>query len=535
MVVARLAVKPVWAWASILLVAGMGLHESVAGGQQAAPEVPVIRSTSTLVFLDVTVLDKQGKPVVKGLTQDDFTITEDKKPQRIFSFEAPEVHVLGPHARDANPDGKAPVTILVLDQLDSNFEDFAYLSYSMKQYLDSQPERLAAPAELMLVGNNSLELLQGFTRSREDLLAALQQMPSSLPYIDTPGGFLADRFVKAIAALQEIALQNRGVPGRKNIVWVGHGGPGMNTWGMADSLVAKLKKFAHGTTNALVDARISLFVVYPGLPVKGGIFNLSEGDAQLKLGDDDPFAGDINFGLFVNETGGALFHNRNDVDALIARSQEMGSEYFTLTYQPRDGDDDGAFRRIRVDLRDPNLHAVTKAGYYAQDAKEPVDPQEETIVNLAQATRSTVPFDGLDVQIGDVVRHPDTRTAEITVVIRSKNLEWLPIEDGQSQISLFMSAASLAGDRTIEASKVEKVTLTAISQDKKALANQVIREKIAIRVPKNTRTVRIAVETDEQGRIGAANVDRKKIDAAPATPTPEPTVVARPMASRGQE
>src|ERR1700751_911432 len=49
-----------------------------------APSTPTFRLNSTLVFLDVTVLDKNGRPVVTGLRKDDFTITEDKKPQRIF-------------------------------------------------------------------------------------------------------------------------------------------------------------------------------------------------------------------------------------------------------------------------------------------------------------------------------------------------------------------------------------------------------------------------------------------------------------------
>ena len=50
-----------------------------------------IRVTSRLVFLDVTVLDKKGHPVVKGLEakDGDFSITDNKRPQRIFSFEAP--------------------------------------------------------------------------------------------------------------------------------------------------------------------------------------------------------------------------------------------------------------------------------------------------------------------------------------------------------------------------------------------------------------------------------------------------------------
>src|SRR5882724_13024829 len=81
---------------------------SSAQGQQAAPASPTFRVTSNLVFLDVTVLDKKGRPVVTGLTKDDFTITEDGKPQRIFSFDAPS-------AGNAGSTGSAPATILVLD------------------------------------------------------------------------------------------------------------------------------------------------------------------------------------------------------------------------------------------------------------------------------------------------------------------------------------------------------------------------------------------------------------------------------------
>ena len=56
----------------------------------------------------MTVLDKKRRPVVTGLTKDDFTITEDKGPCRIFSFEAPDAHVTGVNAGDDNPAGNAP-------------------------------------------------------------------------------------------------------------------------------------------------------------------------------------------------------------------------------------------------------------------------------------------------------------------------------------------------------------------------------------------------------------------------------------------
>src|SRR5579859_3729391 len=143
---------------------GAFFHEPTAQGQQVPSNPPTIQVTSRLVFLDVTVLDKKGHPVVTGLTKDDFTITEDKTPQKIFSFEAPNVHVMKPGDPSENPDGNAPVTIFVLDLLNSEFQDFAYIRYSVRQFLMAQPEQLAAPAEMLVVGNESLEMLQGFTR-----------------------------------------------------------------------------------------------------------------------------------------------------------------------------------------------------------------------------------------------------------------------------------------------------------------------------------------------------------------------------------
>jgi hypothetical protein len=95
-------------WAMILLSLA-SIKGLVVRTHQVPSNVPTIRVTSRLVFLDVTVLDKKGRPVVTGLTKDDFILTGDKKPQRIFSFEAPETHSMDENAGDDNPEGKAPV------------------------------------------------------------------------------------------------------------------------------------------------------------------------------------------------------------------------------------------------------------------------------------------------------------------------------------------------------------------------------------------------------------------------------------------
>ena len=514
-----------------VLFAAVVLHEVGAQGQQNTPSTPTIKVTSALVFLDVTVLDKKGHPVVSGLTKDDFTITEDKIPQTIFSFEAPDAHMMGAGTDDENPNGKTPETILVMDQLNSSFEDFAYIRYEVEQYLKAEPARLASPTELLVVGNESLEMLQSFTRSRAELLDAVKHAPVALPFKHMHrASFAWEMFDQSLDTLDQIALENQGVPGRKNIVWVGHGGPNvyLDPAVFSDKFVEKLKQYVHSTTNMMVDARISLFVIYPGLPLRGGVTTFSASQAGIDLGENDPFAGDVNFGVFANETGGKLFYNRNHVDMEIKESAQMGSQYYTLTYQPQNVDPDGKFRRVRVTLRDPNLRAVTKAGYYAPDARAPVDARHQQMIKLAEAVQSTIPFDSLHLSLSDVVRHTDTRTADFTVEVKSKNLRFEPSEAGTSIAHLIATAASLNQYGNILASRTQTVTLVAHSLDPAKLPDVASRFPFALRVPRKTRRVRVIIQAVDDGRIGSAEIDRKTLDGAPETETPRPELKQRP-------
>ncbi len=522
-----------WAVMLVVFLTSQCMPQGQSKNQSEPSNVPTIQVTSRLVFLDVTVLDKEGNPVLKGLSKDDFTITENKKPQRIFSFEAPQVHTMGAAAKDDNPDGEAPVTIFVLDLLNSQFEDFAFIRYSVRKYLETQPPELSSPAEMMVIGNDSLEVVQGYTRNKEDLLFALDHIPATLPYKMMNGAFnfsfLLERFTQSIDALQQIALQSQGVPGRKNVLWVGRGGPNLPeplAAFLTPEGVERVRRYVHETTNMLVDARVSLFVFYPGIKVFSSGISPSQRYANVDFGNSDPFAGAVNFGVFVNETGGKLFVN-NDVDAEIRRSQLLGSEYYTLTYQPHDGDADGKFRRVRVILRDRNLKVITKTGYFAPAKGAQVDPRHQMMVDLSHAARSDVLFTALDVKIAAVVRHPDSRTAELTVVVNGRNLDWQAADDGKSTAKLTLAAASLTGFKDMLSSRVESVTLSRATEDRTPPGQQIARLTLTIPVPRKTRSVRVVVGTEKGGRIGAADLDRKTINAAPEAPTPNAQLLHR--------
>jgi VWFA-related protein len=522
---------------AILLATGLstGQAGAQATAQSTTGEKPTFQVTSKLVYLDVTVLDKKGRPVTTGLTRDDFQITEDNRPQEITSFQTPPEHAAaeagktdesaaGGNSGAANEAAEVPpVTILVMDQLNSSLQDFAWIREQAKKFVEAQPQELSAPAELMVVGNRSMDMMLGWTRSRDELLAAVDQVPRDIPYKEMTSTFWTERIGQSLEALQQIAIENMGVPGRKNVIWLGHGAPALQVGDLPEQNKQAVEKYIHDTVNLMVEARVSLFLIYPGMPPVAWTSAPTDRAAQLnnpnasqELDATDPFAGNINFGLFADETGGKLLYNRNDVSTEMKESEAMGSEYYTLTYQPHGGDDNGRFRRIRVTLRNADLKVVTRDGYYAPDRNAAPDPRVEATHRLVEAERATTPFDAVQLTVSNVVRHPETESADFTVRFPAASVAWTANADGSSSTNLMVATASLNGDRRILSAKVTTMTMAAHTADTVNTAGRTLAFRISVRVPKKTQFVRVALETEGAGKVGAAELSRSAIDAAPA-------------------
>lgn len=500
------------------------------------PQVPTIRVNSKLVFLDVTVVDDQGQPVTSGLTRDDFTITEEGKRRPIFSFEPPERHTGSEGA------GQTAHTILLIDVLNSNFEQIAFIRNEVKKYLDSQPERLESPTALMVLGNESLKMVQDFTQSKTELLSAWERVPVVYPYkginaASSHASFRLERIQQSIDALQQIALQNKGVLGRKNIIWIGYGGPDFATQSSDEDEV-----YIHNTANLLVDGRVSLFMVYPGIQVASKMTNydLFQGsrasiagltDSEISTmgwsGGEDPFeTSGGNFGKFVNESGGHLFGNRNDVDVEIARAAEWGTESYTLTYRPSDGEPDGKFRAIKVSVRDPHLHVMTKAGYFAPGQQKHSTDMQRIMDNLVEISIAGIPFHALHVMVDHVVCHADTNTVQFRVLLSAQNVVWRT-GDGGRKTQFLVAAASLDKRRNLVASMTRIMTAASTTTDPQLQAIGGIEIPMTGRFPPKANSLRIVVQNLDSGRIGTFDLDRQALEAAVQAPTPEPKLVRR--------
>jgi hypothetical protein len=78
---------------------------------------------------------------------------------------------------------------------------------------------------------------------------------------------------------------------------------------------------------------------------------------------------------------------------------------------------------------------------------------------------------------------------------------------------------------------MEPLTVRVDTQDRITLARTVIRLPVTIRLPRKTQSVRVVLEMAGSGRVGAVELDRKTIDAAPEAPTPDPKLLSHPPGS----
>jgi VWFA-related protein len=265
---------------------------------------PAVRVNARLVLVDAVVTDKSGQQV-KRLTKDDFTVLENGKPQNVsvFSLELaetppPRMPELPPNVFTNRPEydmPKGPLTILLLDGLNTAVADQGYARSQMLTYLGSQLQPGQPVAVYTLAG--SLRLLQDFTGDIAVLKAAVEHfnpqtsvemqvenIATVMPNLHITGDTgirgatradnlrvvfaritefmneqakfaIQDRVYRTAAALRLIAGRMGGYPGRKNLIWVSAGFP-MDITSQVVQMTTDSDAVAQGNTEAAPHLRV---------------------------------------------------------------------------------------------------------------------------------------------------------------------------------------------------------------------------------------------------------------------------------------
>jgi len=439
--------NPKLALVALALVSLLVFSQGVPAQEERA-DLPaaVLRVTTRLVLVDVVVTDKDGRPVT-GLTRDDFTLFEDGAPQTIstFVFESPAGRAGDPHTPPPLPENvytnrpeyrmpPGPLTLLLLDALNTPLVDQSFARVKMLEYLSTQllPDQRTA----ILALTTDLLLLQDFTTDPALLRAALDKyspQPSvalarEQRSLEVPGALvdpgpapglralpaqtleaierietersaeaLDSRVTTTVSALRVIARAVAGYPGRKNLVWVSTAFPfsftpeNDNNYDLLRFYSDDIRRVA----GVLSDAQVA---VYP-VDARGLVGSLgaqlptaaesgrTEGDhvpvGPLTSSDIDRRSTPIldtqqTMKQIAEATGGRAFINRNDIDRAVNLAVEDGSTYYTLGFYSKDENWDNKFRRLRVAVSRSGLALNHRRGYYAVNPVEALQERKKS-------------------------------------------------------------------------------------------------------------------------------------------------------------
>ncbi|WP_446742231.1 VWA domain-containing protein [Silvibacterium acidisoli] len=383
-----------------------------AGAQSAEPSgVTTIRTEAQLVTVDVSVHDRDGRPV-HNLTRNDFLVTENNQQQTIRNFEEstfqnlassrPKLPPMPPGTfSDYTPVAPSgPLNVLLLDSLNTSMADQSYVRYELQQYV-----KKAKPGTAVAIFGLSqrLYMLQGFNSDPEVLKDAVEhhlklrassllddalgsgsnpdepsdmaaqalsniQETSGLPIasvISNMQQFESDEKAESIQmrsqytldAFNALAHYLSNFPGRKNLIWFSGSFP------LNILLDPTLKSGAIGldndksefqeTSSLLSKAQVA---VYP-MDARGLSATPTFSAANRKGDPQGERTGNAlmaqasehaTMSQLADDTGGKPFYDTNDLATSVQEAIDSGSNYYTLTYAP--SNHRGGFRTIRVEL-----------------------------------------------------------------------------------------------------------------------------------------------------------------------------------------
>jgi len=381
--------------------------------QPVLPQRATFSTTTNIVVVNVTVLDRDGKPV-ENLTKNDFRLFEDGKQQQLQSVDfqrltnrtLPPVTANAEAAPPTEPKGYNPEAERAAQHsnLATKYQDrrlvvilFDFSSMQPAEQIRAKQaavkfittQMTASDTVAIQVFGTELRTVQDFTSDRDLLLAAINKFhigessenadtaDTGADAQDQSGQFVADETefnifnadVK-LAGLQDAARQLGQYPEKKALIYISSG--------IQKNGVDNQSQLA-ATVNTAVRANVAFYpidarglsAVVPGgdATQTGAAGNsLYNGAGQRSVKENFNNQQETLATLAI-DTGGKSLLDSNDLTLGMRQVQEDFTSYYVLSYVSSNPAQDGRYRRIQVKLN-PSV-GVAKAkleyrqGYFA--------------------------------------------------------------------------------------------------------------------------------------------------------------------------
>lgn len=307
--------------------------------------------------LDVVVTDAAGK--LKGdLEPTDFSVLVDNAPRKIMGFRRTD----GVTGSRAEPPTEM---ILLVDVVDLPYQAITFQRLQVEKFLRSNGGHLALPTSLFVLGSKGLQV-QPQPSTDGNAIADVLDKVGGVRAMDSSSGYAGqlEEFDRSTHTLLGIAENEVKKPGRKILVWIGHGWPLLQgpVWHQTNESRQTQFRMIENIDNRLREARISVY----------GLFTLVGENARgiweghLKPVTDprraDP--ADMALQVFAMHSGGRILDPTNDVAGQIASCYADVGPYYTLLVDVPPATADDAYHALTVKVQQPGLTVRTNSGYY---------------------------------------------------------------------------------------------------------------------------------------------------------------------------
>lgn len=341
---------------SILLWSASALAQQAATQQPAAPVQAA--GAETGVVLDVVVSPKNGGAPVAGLTQQDFTVTDNKDPQKITSFRA-----MG--------GSSAPVAVvLVIDDVNTNYTTIGYARQEIDKFFKANDGKLPFLTQVAIVTDTGTQIQNGFTKDGNQLAGLLDTYVVGLRAINRSAGFYGatDRLDKSLDALHQLTSYLGRLPGRKLLLWVSPGWPILTGPNVQLSLKQQQNIFDSvvQTSTFLREARVTVYSIDPLGTEDAASFHNFYYESFLKglRKPSQANLGNLALQVIATQSGGRVLNTSNDMAGLLKQAVDDGDAYYELSFDPVKGEPN-EYHQIEVTVAKPGLVARTRTGYYS--------------------------------------------------------------------------------------------------------------------------------------------------------------------------
>jgi VWFA-related protein len=546
----------------VLVFWGNGLSQD----QQAT-----FTSRSELVLVPAVVTDKSGAHV-SGLTKDDFVVLEDGRPQKISVFEEikttaePIKKIPNPAGQFGNTlepnSGSRRLLIVALDlvntpgllQANAKSEVLKFLSKSL------DPN---SPTEFVLITRGGLHVIHDFTGYPRVLSAMLQQLTgtrndlaekealSPVPRsTDAISGALArlardeneskmqlesferhSAILTTMEALQQIAGQVAGVPGRKALIWVSAGFP-LSITKLTDSLAEpspalftenSVNDLYRRTCQLLNQAQLAVYPVdvryltNPGFQGadEPGVYFSAPGNPR-----DNPYTMVMDhrgweneetlstFRTFAENTGGRAYYNSNDIQRGLREAADDSASYYMLGYQLNRQGKKLGWHKMKVVVQRHGVEVRARNTFVLTDPQRSAAEDERAA--LRSALQSPVDFTAIAIQgtwTGTSAAAAKHRKIGFELVMPSG---FADVDSGRSNhmhVEFLVKAASNGKKDPVISTRTVDVHLDAKGLEQVQQHGLTFRS--ALDLPAGDYNVRFVVLDALSGRIGSASAPLK--------------------------